>query len=139
MTVKEFLIFQVFDDDICPDLIILGQRNDVLDYAKLESGGNFETVVRQTNLQNNLCTVVHSISQKARPRNITLQTRDSANLPKLVETDGRRLQQVLFNLLGNATKFSDDGSVVDLTVSLARSDSGREDGPFDIIRFCVKD
>ena len=90
--------------------------DDVLDYAKLESG-SFEVDVRKTNLQESLDGVVHSISQKVQEKNIRLRTHFSPNLPKNIETDSRRLQQVLFNLLGNSGKFSVETSVIDLSVS----------------------
>lgn len=119
--------------------------DDVLDYAKLESG-SFEVDIKPTNLQETLASVVHSISQKIQEKNIRLRTHFSATLPLQLETDARRLQQVLFNLLGNAGKFSKPNSVIDLSVTFM-------EGPFQqgshekmtlspgrkIIRFSVKD
>ena len=111
--------------------------DDVLDYAKLESG-SFEVDIKPTNLQETLASVVHSISQKVQEKNIRLRTHFSAQLPLELETDSRRLQQVLFNLLGNAGKFSKPDSVIDLSVTLmdeqhVTSPTGK------IIRFSVKD
>ncbi len=79
--------------------------DDVLDYAKLESG-SFEVDIKPTNLQETLASVVHSISQRVQEKNIRLRTHYSPTLPLVLETDSRRLQQVLFNLLGNASKCS---------------------------------
>ena len=116
--------------------------DDVLDYAKLESG-SFETVVCSTDLQETLDIVVHSIAQKVKAKNITLRTHYSATLPNMMETDSRRLQQVLYNLLGNAGKFSAPDSPIDLTVSLIKSLAGGDrtdaQGTGDTIRFSVKD
>ena len=72
--------------------------DDVLDFARLSSG-SFETVVRSADLQETLDTVVHSIAQKIREKNITLRTHYSYDLPRNFETDSRRLQQVCYNLL----------------------------------------
>jgi len=74
--------------------------------------------IKPTNLQDTLASVVHSISQKVQEKNIQLRTHFSATLPLVLETDSRRLQQVLFNLLGNAGKFSKNDSVIDLSVDL---------------------
>lgn len=117
--------------------------DDVLDYAKLESG-SFAVDIKETKLQDALDSVVHSISQRVDDKNIRLRTNYSANLPEFLETDSRRLQQVLFNLLGNAGKFSKIGGVIDLKVSLVGGDAaakGNEDAPRhrDLIRFSVKD
>lgn len=125
--------------------------DDVLDYAKLESG-SFEVDICKINLQDSLAGVIHSISQKIQDKNIRLRTHFSADLPKFTETDSRRLQQVLFNLLGNSGKFSKTNSVIDLSVSLVpKSAKSREDRficdpsnsneleNHDVVRFVVKD
>ena len=110
--------------------------DDVLDYAKLESG-SFLVDIKPTRLQDTLDSVVHSISQKVQEKNIRLRTHYSPTLPEILETDSRRLQQVLFNLLGNAGKFSTVDSVIDLSVTLIHPDEKAHRG--DIIRFSVKD
>ena len=122
--------------------------DDVLDYAKLESG-SFEVDIKPTSLQNCLDSVAHSIAQKIQDKNIRLRTYYSPTLPEILETDSRRLQQVLFNLLGNSGKFSKNNSVIDLTVSLipaaerklAGQTMGKEQNELtgDVIRFSVKD
>ncbi len=109
--------------------------DDVLDYAKLESG-SFEVDIKSTKLQETLDSVLYSISQKVQDKNIRVRTHFSPTVPEYIETDSRRLQQVLFNLLGNAGKFSKKDSVIDLSVGLvkATSPSGR-----DVIRFSIRD
>jgi CheY-like chemotaxis protein len=97
--------------------LLLTVVNDVLDFSKLQSG-NVEIDIRQTNLQETLDTVVHSIDSTARDRNITVKTTYDATVPEFLETDGPRLQQILYNLLGNAIKFSGDGGLVELRIEL---------------------
>lgn len=100
--------------------------NDVLDYSKLESG-NVDVEIRRTQLQEALNSIVHNIDMKAATKKIALRTVYDFELPEFVQTDERRLQQILFNLLGNAVKFSRKGSTVELHVLLAdaqRSKSG---------------
>ncbi|OEU22221.1 two-component system sensory kinase [Fragilariopsis cylindrus CCMP1102] len=110
--------------------------DDVLDYAKLESG-SFEVDIGLTKLQDTLDSVLYSITQKMQEKNIRIRTHFSPTVPLYLETDSRRLQQVLFNLLGNAGKFSKIDSVIDLSVSLVKA--YRDDENNDTIRFSVKD
>ena len=122
--------------------------DDVLDYAKLESG-SFEVDIKPISLQDCLDSVAHSIAQKIQDKNIRLRTFYSPTLPESLETDSRRLQQVLFNLLGNSGKFSKNNSVIDLTVTLlpaaerksAGMAMGKEQNNLTgaVIRFSVKD
>jgi signal transduction histidine kinase/CheY-like chemotaxis protein len=97
--------------------LLLTVVNDVLDFSKLQSG-NVNIDIRQTNLQETLDAVVHSIDNIARERNVTVKTTYDATVPGFLETDGRRLQQILYNLLGNAIKFSRDGGLVELRIEL---------------------
>lgn len=72
--------------------------NDVLDFARLSSG-TFETVIRDTNLRDTLHLVSQSIQERFRQNNITLRTQFASDLPQTVQTDSRRILQVLYNLL----------------------------------------
>lgn len=116
--------------------------DDVLDYAKLESG-SFEVDIKSTKLQDTLDSVLYSISQKMQDKNIRLRTHFTPTIPEYIETDSRRLQQVLFNLIGNAGKFSKTSSVIDLSVSLikasSQSNSNKQSESRDLIRFSVRD
>jgi len=116
--------------------------DDVLDYAKLESG-SFEVDIKPTKLQDTLDSVLYSISQKVQDKNIRLRTHFTPTVPEYIETDSRRLQQVLFNLLGNAGKFSKADSVIDLSVSLIKAssenDSNTQVNNGDVIRFSIRD
>lgn len=109
--------------------------DDVLDYAKLESG-SFEVDIKPTKLQDTLDSVLYSISQKVQDKNIRVRTHFSPTVPGYIETDSRRLQQVLFNLLGNAGKFSKPNSVIDLSITLVKASSSNDR---DLIRFSVRD
>ena len=100
--------------------LLLTVVNDVLDFAKLETG-NVDIEIQRSNLQETLNSIVHSIQTRAEAKNVTFCTFYDLSVPKFVQTDSRRLQQILFNLLGNAVKFSgDDGGKVELRVTLAK-------------------
>jgi len=89
--------------------------NDVLDYSKLETG-NFDLEIRKCDLQLTLNSILHSIEMKAQSRSQSVLQHYDATLPRYLHLDSRRTQQILFNLLGNAIKFSKDNGVVEFTV-----------------------
>lgn len=96
--------------------------NDVLDYSKLESG-NVDFNLETRSLQDTMDTVTRSLTVKAAAKNIQLKTVYDPRIPENIKTDHLRLQQILFNLLGNAVKFSKDDGTIDLHVSIV---GGRE-------------
>ena len=89
---------------------LMGLINDVLDLSKLESG--IFKIVRQPF---HLHSAVESTIDMA--RGISVDSKLSLELEiqtlptSLFEGDSKRLQQVLLNLLGNAIKFTKDGSI----------------------------
>jgi signal transduction histidine kinase/CheY-like chemotaxis protein len=97
--------------------LLLTVVDDVLDYSKLESG-NVDIDIKRSNLQAALDAVVHSIAQKSRENNLKVKTYYDNTIPEFIDTDSRRLQQILYNLLGNAIKFSKDEGFVELTVQI---------------------
>jgi len=90
--------------------ILLSLINDVLDLSKLESG-KLETEVIPFNLHKQLNEVVRLMKIKAREKNISLELIIDTNTPKQVVGDPNRLGQILLNLIGNAIKFTNKGSV----------------------------
>jgi signal transduction histidine kinase len=91
--------------------------NDILDYSKLQSG-NVVIELRETKLQEILDSVVNSFEHKARSKNIDFKIAYAPSVPDLIETDSNRLQQILYNLLGNAIKFSEPGGSIEFTVEM---------------------
>ena len=89
---------------------LLSIVNDVLDFSKLEAG--------QYELRAETCDpleVCHEallmFAPLAQDKGITLDFEQSNELPGHVELDPHRLRQILLNLVGNAIKFTDAGSV----------------------------
>eukprot|EP00978_Attheya_sp_CCMP212_P007762 scaffold18060_cov55-Attheya_sp.AAC.4 len=101
--------------------LLLGVVNDVLDYAKLETG-NLNVEIHQISLQETLDAVLHPIAIQALKKQIKLCTYYDVNVPEKFLSDSRRIQQIMYNLLGNAIKFSYDGGIVELTVSVCTND-----------------
>ncbi|CAB9524593.1 Hybrid signal transduction histidine kinase J [Seminavis robusta] len=95
--------------------LLLRVVNDVLDYSKL-AAGKVVIEVEQCQLQDTLNAVVRSIETTATSKRITLETYYDATIGETFQTDSRRLLQILYNLLGNASKFGSDGGIVELRV-----------------------
>ena len=74
--------------------------DDVLDYSKL-AAGRVEIDMQLSDLPVIIQPVIKSMSTKARQHNITLRTTLASNLPEKLYCDGRRMQQILYNLLGS--------------------------------------
>lgn len=84
--------------------------NDILDLSKIESGRmELETVA--CNIRQLVEDVVASFQIRAAEKGLNLATNFGSNVPETVGTDPTRVRQILINLIGNAIKFSDHGSV----------------------------
>jgi len=105
--------------------LLMAVVNDVLDYSKLESG-NVDIVLKRSNLQETLNAVVHAIESEGESRRIKIRTYYDPSICEHINTDCRRLRQILYNLLGNASKFSKDGGVVELHLEICSSAAYRE-------------
>jgi Amt family ammonium transporter len=89
---------------------LLSVINDILDVSKIEAG-KFELESTAFNLPELLADVVDMFAPQASSKNIELASLVPTNLPNRVLGDPERFRQVLVNLLGNALKFTDEGTV----------------------------
>ena len=85
--------------------------NDVLDLARIESG-HMQIRQEPLDLAELLAELTGSLAPMAEQKGLILSTRLDADVPATVVTDRKRLQQILHNLLTNALKFTQKGSVV---------------------------
>ena len=90
---------------------LMGLINDVLDLSKLESG-NFKIVRRTFHLQSAVESTIDMARGISPDTGPALELEFESLVTSLFEGDAKRLQQVLLNLLGNAIKFTKDGSVI---------------------------
>jgi signal transduction histidine kinase len=88
---------------------LLGLINDVLDMSKIEAG-QLTLDLADYSLEDVVHTVVTAVEPLARTKALELIAEVSKDLPT-GHGDGRRLAQVLLNLVGNAIKFTDRGQV----------------------------
>src|SRR5437016_9446870 len=90
---------------------LLGIINDLLDFSKIEAG-KLELENVDMDLRRTLEDVVDLLAERARAKGLELACSIPANLATHVKGDPLRLGQVLTNLVGNAIKFTEQGSVV---------------------------
>jgi hypothetical protein len=111
--------------------------DDVLDFSKLSSN-SYKMEMGRASLQHVLNTVVRSIesSSSVSRKKLTVRTFYNAEVGEYLTTDHRRLQQILYNLLSNATKFSKESGVVVLRCLYSYSDQNKSRKQ---LRFIVKD
>ncbi|MBB5637126.1 PAS domain S-box-containing protein [Pedobacter cryoconitis] len=96
--------------------------NDILDFSKMEEGKIvFEMI--HFNIEDLLKSICYTLSDKAAEKGLVLELSMSKNLSDAVIGDPVRLGQILTNLINNAIKFTDSGSVT-VAVELIRDDQG---------------
>ncbi len=111
---------------------LLNLVNDILDLARIESG---KLVIEPApmNLAEEVDEVCRLLSAPARDKGLQLNVRLAEGLPSHVLADASRIKQVLHNLVGNAIKFTEQGSV-DVGVAVVQD---MRSGP--LLRFAVRD
>ena len=85
--------------------------NSILDIAKIEAG-KVGLAIADFDLCMALEESIQLLSEHAHQRNLELVYRIQDNVPHALRGDPERLRQILFNLIGNAIKFTDCGEVV---------------------------
>lgn len=88
---------------------LLSLINDILDLSKIESG-RLELLFDQLSAAEAARDVIEGLQQLAREKGIRVELHTRGVIPPMV-TDGKRLQQILQNLIGNAVKFTAHGGV----------------------------
>jgi PAS domain S-box-containing protein len=88
---------------------LLGLINDILDLSRIEAG-KMELTFDEVNLTELIASVMSTVTGLIKDKSITLHRDLPADLPT-VRADAMRIRQVLLNLLANAAKFTDEGSI----------------------------
>ncbi len=102
--------------------ILLGIVNDILEISTLQKG-KLQFDDKTFDLHELLGNLVSVMNYKVKEKNLKLEMSYEKNLPKYVKGDPLRLNQILYNLVGNAVKFTDNGYVRIKVESLNQTES----------------
>lgn len=103
---------------------LLGLVNDVLDFSKIEAG-KLALLPTAMRLDDVIEQATNLVGQQARDKGLSLLVEREPGLPDHWLVDGLRLDQVLVNLLTNAVKFTDQGSVLLRVKAAPAPEAGR--------------
>ena len=109
---------------------LLGVLNDILDFSKIEAS-KLELEVADFDLRKVVEDVSDLLAVKAQEKHLEVLCFIEPDVPTRLQGDPNRLRQILVNLMGNAVKFTAEGSV-SLSVS-------RQSGGEDLLRFEICD
>jgi signal transduction histidine kinase/DNA-binding response OmpR family regulator len=103
--------------------------NDILDLSKIESG-KLDLHPKAFHFPSFLQSIVEIVRIRTEQKQIDLIYLPDPQLPEGIEADEKRLRQVLINLLGNAVKFTDKGSVTFKVevIEISQKDSHQQAG-----------
>lgn len=89
-------------------LVIL---NDILDFSKIEAG-KMKIEKIKFDLRNTVTEIFDLLSIESKSKSIELKLEIDPEVPDFIYSDPSRIRQIIFNLLGNAIKFTETGFVV---------------------------
>jgi signal transduction histidine kinase/ActR/RegA family two-component response regulator len=107
---------------------LLALINDILDLSRVEAG-RLELVLAEFDPRRLVDEVAASVATRAHEKGLAFKVRYQSGLPGVLIGDEGRMRQVLFNLIGNAVKFTEKGSV---TVQVDFRDLGPERVLFEV-------
>lgn len=103
----------------CSADLLLAIISDILDLSKIESG-SFHLNEQWTNLSDAVTLIVSQQKQVAKAKNLSFEFECNLDKNRQYWIDSTRLSQILFNLIGNASKFTDFGGI---DISVIEQDS----------------
>lgn len=89
---------------------LLALINDILDFSKIESG-KMEIIESEYDVSSLFNDVINMISVKAQSKGLSFILSIDDNMPSFMYGDDVRIRQILINLLNNAVKYTEEGSV----------------------------
>ena len=107
MTDQQREFAQTVDDSANALLTLI---NDILDISRLEEG-KIELESTDFAFDQTIKQVLSLLDARTREKDIEIRAETSPDLPRWLRADSGRLRQILFNLVGNAIKFTRDGHI----------------------------
>ena len=111
--------------------ILLGVINDILEVSTLQNGKvKFE--YEHVDLHELLANLVNVMQYKINEKDLTFQLVVHDDVPQIIECDKLRLNQILYNLVGNAVKFTDHGFINIEVKVIGKAENGRTRLMFEV-------
>ena len=114
---------------------LLSIINDILDFSKIEAG-KLEITENKYELSSLITDVINLISFPARDKGLEFIIDVDENMPDGLYGDKVRVRQIITNLLTNAVKYTDHGSV---TLSIRTAEKSAQTGDTITLQIAVKD
>ena len=109
--------------------------NDILDFSKIEAG-KMSLEVADVELHSLIADVITLTSEAAKKKGLLVQVQLAPDIPAVLRGDPVRLRQILFNLVGNAIKFTEQGGI---HVSVKTVPRHQENSDAIVLQWTVKD
>lgn len=106
---------------------LLNLVQDILDHSVVESG-KLEFSSEPFSLKTNIVRVAQMMKQKAEVKGVELTYEFDKKLPDEIIGDPNRLRQILINIISNAVKFTDEGSVKIKSYVISENETHHEIG-----------
>ncbi|MCR4780457.1 MAG: response regulator [Ruminiclostridium sp.] len=111
---------------------LLSLINDILDFSKIEEG-KMDIFPENYEPGETITDLVNMIKGRAEEKGLRFEVAADSDIPRVIRGDEVRIKQCVLNLLTNAVKYTEKGSVT-FTVSFEREEDGNM-----LLRFTVKD
>ncbi|PWS30876.1 PAS domain S-box protein [Pedobacter paludis] len=111
---------------------LLSIINDILDFSKIEAG-KFELDIDKCDLYEIASQATDITTYQIQAKNLEMLLNIAPDLPRFVWADSVRLKQILINLLGNASKFTETGEIELKIESLSQDEEN------NLLRFSIRD
>jgi len=109
--------------------------NDILDFSKIEAG-KMSLEVADVELRSLIADVITLTSEAAKKKGLIVQVELAPDIPAELRGDSIRLRQILFNLVGNAIKFTEQGGI---HISVKTVPCNQNDSDAIVLQWTVKD
>jgi len=109
--------------------------NDILDFSKIEAG-KMSLEVADVELRSLIADVITLTSEATKKKGLLVQVQVAPDIPAVLRGDPVRLRQILFNLVGNAVKFTERGGI---HISVKTMPSNQNNSDAVVLQWTVKD
>ena len=104
--------------------------NDILDFSAFEAG-EMKVESQAFSIADALSDICEMFTHTAEQKGLELSYHIGDNIPAIIYTDPKRLRQIIVNLISNAIKFTEQGSIkINVTLSAALNETEPDDSPY---------